>query len=197
MVVINCSNKTLTNYMVTGFPANGTWYVNLNTDWPIYGSDFENKGAGLVQVSSGNAAVTLGRYSVQILTRTALPNLDADGDGLLNGWEQANFGSPTAAVATDDPDGDGLNNLQEQAAGTDPNDPNSVLKFIGGKVNNFGFNLSWQGGQTARQVLMQSTNLGATWKAIYTNQPPTPITNSINVPMSGGSASFYRIQIVP
>ncbi|MBW8864184.1 MAG: hypothetical protein JF609_04525, partial [Verrucomicrobia bacterium] len=155
------------------------------------------KGSNIVSVAGSGANVTLGRYSVQVLTRFAAPNLDSDGDGLLNGWEQANFGSPTGADAMADPDGDGLNNLQEQAAGTDPNDAGSVLRFTGGKVNQFGFNLSWQGGQSARQVLMQSTNLGATWKAIYTNQPPTPITNSINVPMSGANASFYRIQIGP
>ncbi|MDR3460451.1 MAG: alpha-amylase family glycosyl hydrolase [Verrucomicrobiae bacterium] len=74
MVVINCSNKPLTNYVVSGFPASGTWYVNLNTDWPVYGSDFENKGSNIVQVSSGSAGITLGRYSVQVLSRLSLIN---------------------------------------------------------------------------------------------------------------------------
>jgi 1,4-alpha-glucan branching enzyme len=197
MVVFNCSNKALTNYPVGGFPANGTWYVNLNTDWPIYSSDFENKGSNIVQVSGGNAGITLGRYSVQVLTRQALPNLDADGDGLLNGWEQANFGSPTGAVATADPDGDGMNNLQEQAAGTDPNDATSVLKLTGATPAGANLALTWQGGQTAKQIILQSTNLAGPWKAIYTNQPPTAVTNSINIQTPGGNANYFRIQIAP
>jgi 1,4-alpha-glucan branching enzyme len=73
MVAMNFSNKALTNYAIGGFPANGTWYVNLNSDWTTYGSDFENKGSGLVQVTGGTGQLTLGRYSVQILSRQALP----------------------------------------------------------------------------------------------------------------------------
>jgi 1,4-alpha-glucan branching enzyme len=199
MVIINCSNKSLTNYNVSGFPANGTWYCNLNTDWPIYGSDFENKGSNIVQVTSGTGKVTLGRYSVQILSRTALTNLDFDGNGLLNGWEQANFGSVTGTDPMADPDGDGMNNLEEQAAGTDPNDPNSVLKFTGGQMNvgNNIFSMTWQGGQSVKQVIMQSSSLTGPWTPIYTNQPPTAITNTINFPVSGNSAKYFRIQIGP
>ena len=197
MVIINCSNKALTNYSVGGFPANGNWYVNLNSDWPIYGSDFENKGAGFVPVSGGQANVTLGRYSVQILSRQAVPNLDSDGNGLLNGWEQANFGSPVGADPAADPDGDGMNNLQEQAAGTDPNNADSVLKFTGVNVAGTNLTLNWKGGQIARQVIQQSAGLGGTWNAIYTNQPPTAISNSIVVPTPRASAGYFRIQIGP
>jgi 1,4-alpha-glucan branching enzyme len=197
MVVINCSNKALTNYAVGGFPADGNWYVNLNSDWPVYGSDFENKGAGYVQVSGGNANITLGRYSVQILSRQALPYLDSDGNGLLNGWEQANFGSPVGADPLADPDGDGMNNLQEQAAGTDPNDPNSVLKFTGIQVTGPTLTLNWKGGQSVRQVIQQSSDLGGTWTSIYTNQPPTPVSNSLVVPTPPGNANYFRIQLSP
>jgi len=197
MVVINCSNKALTNYAVSGFPANGTWYVNLNSDWPVYGADFENQGSGLVQVSGGNGSITLGRYSVQLLSRQALPNLDADGDGLLNGWEQAHFGDPTSADPAADPDGDGANNLQEQAAGTDPNDPGSVLKFLGAQVAGTNLTLRWQGGQTVRQIIQQSSDLGGAWTAIYTNQPPTPITNSLTLPVGPGVGGYFRIQVTP
>jgi len=197
MVVMNFSNKALTNYPVSGFPADGTWYVNLNSDWPIYGSDFENKGNGFVPVSGGNGQITLGRYSVQILSRQALPNLDSDGDGLLNGWEQAHFGDPLSASPTADNDGDGANNLQEQAAGTDPNLASSVLQFTGVQLTGTNITLSWRGGQTARQLIQQSTNVSGGWIPIYTNQPPTPVSNSIVVPLSVGSGVYFKIQIAP
>jgi len=197
MVVMNFSNQALTNYSIGGFPANGTWYVNLNSDWPAYGSDFENKGSGLVPVSGGNGQITLGRYSVQILSRQALPQLDADGDGLLNGWEQAHFGDPTSGVATADDDHDGMNNLQEQAAGTDPNSASSVLKFTGIQAGNGQVILNWKGGQAVRQILKQASQLTGPWNAIYTNSPPTNITNSRTIPLPVSSAAFFRIEVAP
>jgi len=49
------------------------------------------------------------------------PNLDADGDGMPNGWEQSHGFDPLDPADADaDPDGDGLSNLQEYQAGTDP-----------------------------------------------------------------------------
>ena len=57
------------------------------------------------------------------------PNLDADGDGLPNGWEQAHGLDPLSSIGNDgadgDPDGDGLSNLEEYQLGTDPMDRTS------------------------------------------------------------------------
>lgn len=196
MVVMNFSNQTLTNYGLTGFPADGPWYVNLNSDWTTYGPDFENKGAGVLVVTGGNAQITLGRYSVQILSRQALPQLDADGDGLPNGWEQAHFGDPLSAVASADADGDGANNLVEAAAGTDPKLASSVLKFLGPDLVGNQLVLNWQGGQTARQIIQQAPTPNGPWHAIFTNNPPTLVTNSLNLPPPVTN-SFFRITIAP
>jgi 1,4-alpha-glucan branching enzyme len=197
MVVINCSNNQINNYLISGFPANGTWFVNLNSDWKTYGADFGNFGSPTVQVSGGNGNISIGPYSVLVLSRSALPNLDSDGDGLLNGWEQAHFGDPLSGVATADDDGDGANNLQEQAADTDPHDANSVLKFTDLHTAGTNVVLTWKGGQAARQIIQQATALGGKWTSIFTNQPPTPVTNSISLPVSVSTSRFFRIQIAP
>ena len=59
------------------------------------------------------------------------PNLDADSDGIPNGWEQQ-YGldpfDPSDAVRDDD--GDGFSNLQEYLAGTNPKDVNSRLRIL-------------------------------------------------------------------
>jgi hypothetical protein len=47
-------------------------------------------------------------------------NRDLDGDGLLDLWEYAHFGSITAHTALDDTDGDGSKELLEMAFNTDP-----------------------------------------------------------------------------
>jgi 1,4-alpha-glucan branching enzyme len=197
MIVMNFSNNTLTNYSVSGFPADGTWYINLNSDWPAYGIDFENKGSGFVQVSGSSASLTLGRYSMQILSRQALPQLDSDGDGLLNGWEQQHFGDPISAVATADDDLDGMNNLQEQAADTDPKSAISSLKFTDIQPGEGQVTLSWKGGQLARQILKKADQLSGPWTAIYTNVPPTAVSNSMAFPLPASSATFFRIELSP
>lgn len=197
MVVMNFSNKTLTNYSVGGFPVSGAWHVNLNSDWTSYGADFSNKGSSLVQVTAGTGQITIGPYSVQVFSRQALPQLDSDGDGLLNGWEQQYFGDPISAAASADDDGDGVDNLHEQAADTDPKSADSVFKFTAIQVGNGQVTLTWKGGQTVRQILKRATQLDGPWTAIYTNSPPTAITNSRTIPIPASSSSIFRIELAP
>jgi 1,4-alpha-glucan branching enzyme len=197
MVIMNFTANSIPSYVISGWPADGNWYVNLNSDWMTYGSDFGNNGSSVVNVSGGNGSVAVGPYSVLVLSRQALPGLDSDGDGLLNGWEQQHFGNPLSGIATADDDLDGANNLQEQAAGTDPNLTSSVFKFTDIQVAGGNVTLRWTGGQTARQVVQQASAVTGTWNAIFTNIPPTSITNSLTIPFPPGSASFFRIGIVP
>jgi 1,4-alpha-glucan branching enzyme len=197
MAVFNCSNVTLTNYTITGFPANGAWFVNFNSDWKAYGSDFGNVGSSLVQVSGGNGTITIGPYSVLIMSRTALPNLDSDGDRLSNGWEQAYFGDPLSAVADADDDHDGATNLQEQAADTNPLSAVSVLRITKVQVGTSDVTVSWQGGLTARQVMQQATNAIGPWKSVFTNMPPTAISNSVTLPALAAPPVFFRVQAGP
>ena len=197
MVVMNFTSNSIPSYIVGGWPVDGAWYVNLNSDWTTYGADFSNYGSSVVNVSTGSGGVAIGPYSVLVLSRQALPNLDSDGDGLLNGWEQQYFSDPLSGVATTDNDLDGMNNLQEQAAGTNPKAAASVLKFTDLRTSGGNLILDWIGGQAARQVIQQATNLGGVWTAIYTNQPPTAVTNSLSLTPSNASPRFYRIQITP
>jgi 1,4-alpha-glucan branching enzyme len=147
MVVINCSNVRLNNYQINGFPVNGTWYVNLNSDWKKYGADFGGVGSLLVQVSGNSGNVTIAPYSVLILSMTALPSL------------------------------------------------NPSVKFTNIQSGNGNVSLTWQGGQVAQQIIEQAADLLGPWTPVFTNQPPTPITNSINIPAPDPSASYFRIRM--
>lgn len=197
MVVLNFTSNTIPSYVINSWPASGRWYVNLNSDWTRYGADFGNAGSAFVNVTGTSGAVAIGPYSVLVLSRQAHPQLDADADGLLNGWEQQYFGDPLIANPLEDSDGDGLNNYAEMAADTNPALPGSVLKFLALQRTNQSVGLSWIGGQNARQVLQRADALAGPWTALHTNLPPTAITNTLNLSNQPGASQYYRLLIQP
>jgi 1,4-alpha-glucan branching enzyme len=197
MVIMNFTSTAIPSYWIHTWPGSGRWYANLNSDWTRYGSDFGNYGSSVVNVTGTSGEFAVGPYSVLILSRQALPDLDADSDGLRNGWEQQHFGDPLAASATADNDGDGATNLHEQAAGTNPNLAGSVLKIIEIQPTNGTVSLRWTGGEIVRQVVQRAVDLSGPWTSFYTNQSPTAITNSLTVSNLVGSPHYFRIQLVP
>ena len=131
--------------------------------------------------------------------------LDADEDGLPNGWELQyglNRLSPFGRDgASGDPDGDGLSNLAEYAAGTDPTNSASVfvlkIQTVSGQPNQksllFG---PWASGHT--YTVESKTNLlSGSYAQINTFGGPT--TNGTQVTVTDLSATqtnkFYRIHI--
>jgi probable HAF family extracellular repeat protein len=75
------------------------------------------------------------------------PSLDADDDGLPNGWEQAHSLDPLSASGDDgalgDPDHDGQNNLAEYQAGTNPTNTASVFRLLGATVTGQDVQVTW------------------------------------------------------
>jgi 1,4-alpha-glucan branching enzyme len=195
MVIMNWSATSFGSYNLN-FPENGRWYVNLNSDWTRYGSDFGNFGSLTVDVAGNSGTVAIAPYSVLILSRQAHPELDSDADGLLNGWEQEHFGDPLVAVATNDFDLDGADNLAEQGADTDPKSADSVLKLLSAGMSGGNLTLKWKGGVNARQVLQKATTVTGTWTPVFTNNPPTPLTNSL-VLAAPDAQSYFRISAGP
>jgi 1,4-alpha-glucan branching enzyme len=195
MVIMNWSATSFGSYNLN-FPENGRWYVNLNSDWTRYGSDFGNFGSLTVDVAGNSGTVAIAPYSVLILSRQAHPELDSDADGLLNGWEQEHFGDPLVAVATNDFDLDGADNLSEQAADTDPKAAGSVLKLLSASLTGGNLTLKWKGGVNVRQVLQKANTVTGTWTPVFTNNPPTPLTNSL-VLAAPDAQSYFRISAGP
>ena len=122
VVVANFSVTQFTSYDLD-FPYAGTWYAHFNSDWKLYGTNFSNYGTSQVSVPYNGATVSiqLAPYSALIFSRTPPPSRDADGDGMLDSWEEAHgLNSGNSADALLDPDGDGLNNSREFELQTDP-----------------------------------------------------------------------------
>lgn len=136
VVFLNFSGQTRNNINVP-FPSSGTWHVRMNTDWPVYGADFNNIGPGgsVTVGGSGRAEMSIGPHSAIIFARipaAAAASLDdADGDGLADGWEAMTG----ATIADADADNDGISNLREYQLGFDPNVPDPTM--AAGTFNNW------------------------------------------------------------
>jgi len=122
-------------------------------------------------------------------------NLDIDGDGIPNLWENrfANLSQNNPYDVTEDDDGDGMNNLAEYITDTDPTDRGSVMRIRGIQFASDGIQLSWTGGVQAKQIVEFSRDLKV-WYPCHTNQPPTCITNSVHIP-GNESPLFFRIRV--
>ena len=76
LVVLNCSATARTGYSMA-FPSSGTWYCLYNSDLQSYDASFGNVGpaiGGTVVADGGaNASLDLGAYSMQIYSKTAIP----------------------------------------------------------------------------------------------------------------------------
>jgi hypothetical protein len=83
--------------------------------------------------------ITLGDGFKASSGATFRASIDADGDGMPDGWEAANQLDPQSASgangAAGNPDGDGLNNLAEFLLGTNPNATTTTSGSISAKIH--------------------------------------------------------------
>lgn len=99
-------------------PATGCWQIIHNEDWA----------AGSLHFVEMAYELTDGKVSPKSLAGVGRTwGVDENGDGLPDDWQREHWGRVWPG-AHEDSDGDGATNLQEFLAGTDPLDPNSVLK---------------------------------------------------------------------
>jgi len=127
-----------------------------------------------------------------------LSSCDRDGDYMPDDWEIHYGLNPTNALdAAQDSDGDHVTNCQEYLADTNPTNALSRLRLLGVSVSTTQTVVRWQGGTAATQFLERSSSLASnvSWVCIYTNLPPTPLTNTFPDGLQSGNR-FYRVRAV-
>jgi 1,4-alpha-glucan branching enzyme len=130
MVVMNCANTQINNYQINQFPVDGTWFVDLNSDWKTYGADFGNVGSSMVQVSSGSGKVTIAPYSVLILSVSSPPkftNIQTANGNVSLSWtgppspqvieQAADLNGPWTPVFTNQPPAPTTNSISISGSG--------------------------------------------------------------------------------
>jgi hypothetical protein len=118
---------------------------------------------------------------------------DSDADGIPDGWENTYNLDPTYTADATNRALNGYSYLQSYQADLTPTNPGSQLRFteIGASGSEVAF--TWIGGVNAWQYLESCSNLVAgQWSAIFTNAPPTPVTNTV-IHSGASSQLFYRI----
>ncbi len=136
--------------------------------------------------------------SLVVGTVTVDPNLDADGDGLPNGWE-SKYGldqfDPTGANgASGDPDADGMTNLQEFQAGSNPV---ADIKSIAREGNNV--RVTWGAFLGKTNALQAASSLAVSFGDVHViNNATGTVTNYLDI---GGATNkpsrFYRVRLTP
>ncbi len=134
-------------------------------------------------------------------------NVDSDGDGLPDDWENFYFGT-LAYGATKDVDGDGVNNLAEYRAGTSPIAAMNVFRMFSLQHNADSAEVQFASAP-GRQYTVQWTADLQTWQSVTnpvfhyssawlaktgTNLVyPAPVHTSWRDTNAAGSQRFYRI----
>jgi len=194
VVNVNGGNLFVTNAAHTAFIDVRNGQLNLNGGLLQTDILVMTNRCGLLVPGGG----TLVAGSVVLATNT-----DADGDGILNGWEQAYGLDPlNPADASADNDGDGLSNLQEFLAGTSPTNSASAFRIVSITRTGSDVNITWTtaGGRT--NIVQAAADLGGSYSNISANiiiaGSGDAVTNYVHV---GGAtntqARYYRIRLVP
>jgi poly(beta-D-mannuronate) lyase len=128
--------------------------------------------------------------------------VDTVGDGIPDWWRAQYFGgigttTNASSCATCDFTGTGQNNLFKYVADLNPTNPASRFAIVSIATITNDVRLIWIGGSNAWQFVEGSSNLTDTngWSAIYTNTPPTSLTNTqLHTGVGNATNLFYRIK---
>lgn len=212
-------------HLGSGVPANGIQYQNNSaTDFGVnlsntgklrgfaYGANigwinFENLGDPHINLLNGKFGgsvfsancgwISLSTVFAYVQTSTIQPGLDGDGDGLPDAWELSNFNNSLAGGANDDVDGDGQTSLEEYLAGTDPNDPASVLAITSHSTSGgISTTLTWKSVMNRNYFIEQSLDLNTWLDSGIGSIPPAGLSTSGVFAHPYSAKRFFRVRVV-
>jgi hypothetical protein len=186
-----------------GTPTNRFWSFGdgtvTNTTVTNLLHTYRFPGANTVRLIVSDASGSSTNTRANLIVATSV---DTIGDGIPNWWRAQYFGgngttTNSTSCAACDFSGTGQNNLFKYVADLNPTNPASRLAIINITSITNDLRLIWTGGSNAWQFVEGNSNLTDTngWSAIYTNPPPTSVTNTMLHNGAGNATNlFYRIK---
>jgi hypothetical protein len=211
----------------SGSPTNGIYYQNLSpNDFGVnqdglgnlrgyaYGANigwlnFETNGAPRINMITGQMSgyvwsancgwISLSNAAAYVQTDTISPGALAP-DGLPIAWLLSNFGT-TNINPNADPTGKGMTIQQDYLAGTDPNNPDSVLRITEQGFSSGGTNgtLTWNSVPTRYYYIQKALTLDSnswTYSGLGLISPSAGSTTTLGFTDTNAPARFYRVQAV-
>lgn len=142
-------------------------------------------------------SMVFARFSLDWLTQA---DVDTDGDGMSDYYEQINGLTNGVNDANLDSDSDGMSNLQEYLAGTMANNAQSVFKLTGISQTNGLLTVTWSSVQGIYYAVEQTDLLSnPTWMPVSgaENLLGTAAMRSFTLPFGSNSSRFYRVKAQP
>ena len=177
-----------------------TWYVVQRSSSLLSGfTDISTNIPATAPVNGywDASATGAGPYFYRLrLERVFIASLDLDANSLPDDWERLYFGdygmNPLA-----DPDRDAMATSLEYRAGTNPNDRNSVLRFVSIQRALQGpTTLRWLSVWNKSYRILRSSNPQSGYTAVATGlngSPPVNVYQDISA--AGSGSRFYRVQV--
>lgn len=134
-----------------------------------------------VRVQRSTSIASRGR-----LVRLDFTELDTDGDGMPDNWEQTYFLHPTNGDPDDDPDNDGRSNLQEYLEGTNPLVPDGRHPADNAPANNI---LTFTEAENYAAAWQSGTN----WPNSPSNIPIAYVTKAALLALGGGAYTYTNV----
>lgn len=193
--------RFLNNFQNTITPANT--FTVIETTQPIVGSFF-NVFDGRVMATDGTGtfSVTFTNGNTRVVLGDFIPGdvIDSDMDGMSDEFENEFFGSRTGGDPNADDDGDGMTNLQEYRAGTNPIDPNSVLRIdaIRREANNILVVFKTAPDRAYR--LVAGSRPTGVFPLIIADIPAAPTAATRTITDTGAATNpprYYRLVLIP
>jgi len=191
----------LTQYFLqTSVASSGT--VNLTNSWRAAGevvsitatpSNYYHFANWSGDVSGTSNVIQVAMSAPRSVTATFAENLVTN--GVPEWWLAQNNLPVNDAGALADTDGDGVENWKEYRAGTDPNNPASLLR-MGTGTSGSQFILLWPSAYGRLYRLYRATNSIANFSVIASDIYATPPTNAYYLDINSlPENAFYRIEV--
>jgi hypothetical protein len=168
----------------TGYPTSYYHFANWLGD--ITDARYSGLNGSIIDLPMNTPRTISGAFEANVTAMHGVPESWLAAYGFTDNFD---------AAAEGDQDNDRMETWKEWRSDTDPTNRLSLLQISSLQITPSLVDATWISGIHRTQLLQRASQPSGPWIDIYTNHPPTGITNSFQMPLSN-SNQFFRV-VVP